>query len=167
MNADSTSINEAHKARWADAAAKHGGKWNVPSSVATELGEMNRLDWVAFTEQRDGNGELRPRRDKGRRMTEFCHGNVGRTVSVAELAAAADASVGTAYAFVNDNRSTFRKDGHGFVILDTSAERAAARAPSGRHTTPSAPRVGDPVVTDDVAIASRAIAEMTGDVGLF
>lgn len=164
MSVTEQDINREHAERWQAASAKYGSKFLVPRAVIAEMGEATRLAWVAFVEARNGGGEDRPRRDKTPKMQSFVQANVGRTITVGELAEAADASVGTAYAFINDHRTTFRKDGRGqYLILDTAAERAAARAAASRATTPAAAPDSAAAAAAAVNIATAAIASMSGE----
>lgn len=164
MSVTEQEINQGHADRWAAAVAKYGDKYSVPWSVVTEIGEATRLAWVAFVAARTGDGEDRPRRDKTPKMRAFVQANIGRTITVGDLAEAAEASIGTAYAFINDNRTTFRKDGRGqYHVLDTAAERAAARGPASRAISAAAPSDDASAATTAVSIATAAIAHMTGE----
>ena len=157
-------INEAHAARWAEATTKYGSKFDVPRQVVSELGEQLRLAWCSFYEARNGGDESRPRRDKTKRMTEFLKANVGKQITAEELAEATQASNGTAYAFISDHRSAFRKDGRGrYTILDVGAERAAARTAPVAPVVHAAASDALAAATNDIAIATAAVARMAGE----
>lgn len=53
-------IHQAHKDRWAVVLEQYGGdKFAVPTTEIDRLADLNKQDWVAFVEGRDG-----PRRTK-------------------------------------------------------------------------------------------------------
>lgn len=151
-------INKEHKARWAAAAAEYGGIHNVPSEVSESLGEQLRQAWVNFYAILSGStpdGSEKPRRDKTKKMAQFCAENIGKRITALELAAAVESSNGTAYQFISDHRSLFRGLGHGaYEILDPNAERAAAK---GSGSKPDAATVAS------IDIANAAIGQMAGE----
>lgn len=157
-------INAAHKARWAEAAEKYGGQFQVPKELVREMGEQHRLDWVAFTESRERGGESKGRRDKTARMHQFVRENIGNSVSPSDLAEHAEASLGTAYQFINDNRSLFRKEGAGqYVVVDAERERADAKRPTRAPALPSERSDSDSTATSEASTANAILAAMTGE----
>jgi hypothetical protein len=164
LQTDEARINANHKARYAEAQAKYGGKFSVPVDVDLALGEIHRKEWVAYYAAINGEGEERTKRDKTRRMTDWCATNVGAVVTAGDLAAAVDAAIGTAYSFIADHRSQFRKDARGtYIVLDVSAERAAAKSAASPTTLPPAPSAAAVAAANEAAIVNTALAHLTGE----
>lgn len=153
-----------HEARWAEALEQFGDKFAVPMPLVHTLQEANRQDWLQFYE--NGNDDPnRPRRDKTARMMQFVKDNVGQTVSPQGLADAAEAAIGTSYAFIDANRFMFRKVGTGqFLILDTVGDRAAAKSGATGATLPRAASIVPDAVSAEVDIVNGALDRMTGAV---
>lgn len=155
-------VNDLHRERWASAVAQYGSTFAVPGPVAMQLAEANRQDWLAFYEQGEGDPN-RPRKDKTQRMLAYVAENVGQVITPAMLVDAAESAIGTAYGFIDAHRSLFRKVGTGqYLVLDTDAERAAAKRAATGATLPRAGSDGGTVADHEADIVNAALDRMTG-----
>lgn len=162
-------INARHHARWAEVAAQFGGDaHNVPWDIRTKLSDQNRLDWTEWVRLRDSGGHEPIKRDKTKKMWEFVNAHIGQRITAEMLAEAVDASIGTAYRFIRENKGMwFVSAGRGeLLVVDFRAARAAAKQ---QPATPPTMGAGAGVAANADSHAQRtaddvsaALAAMTG-----
>jgi hypothetical protein len=142
-------INSLHKQEFKDAAEEFGGMFRIPFDRVMQIGSNTRERWCQFVAERDGQVTDPSRRhDKTAKLIAALRSNVGRVVTIADLQDMGECSRSTAYDFLADNRSQFRKVGNGqFEIIDTDAARAADKAKP---------------IREDIAIIDVALNVMNG-----
>lgn len=84
--------------------------------------------WNKFGFEKVDQTEKASKKKKAKSFIEFIDSNVGKIVSMKALSEELSISMPTAYKYVSDNRSAFKKVGHGkYEIVDTKKERVESK----------------------------------------
>lgn len=126
-------INEAHKQRFAEAQAAHGG--SIPPAVLTELQEINRQEWIKFTNEQKGinpdAADPAKRNEKAEAITTFIDSMVSAVgsgnfvVTTQMLTGAGDCTPQTARKYIDEHPERFRatETKNAWIVLDPEVEK--------------------------------------------
>lgn len=144
-------IQDRHASRVSDLLTNHASLNDLTPEQRFTLDEATRLDYVAMYDFLAGRvrseapvqGETKPRKGSTPNLIAgWLSEHIGETVGAAQIAEAVGTSQGSAYAYIDANRSAFKKVGRGvYEVVDVDAARAAAGKKIAARMT-SSPRLG-------------------------
>lgn len=113
-----------------------GDKFNIPFKILDQRQEECRHAWIAYyaatkgTRSPDEAPIARRRKSKTALLGEWLNTQIGQVVTPIQMGEACEGSKATGHAFVNANRSMFKKVGPGkYEVLDVAELRKLAGRP--------------------------------------